>query len=941
MRLLEIVISPPAGLGQQLVVEFGPGLSVVVFPDDELREFFSDTLFTTFGGPLPPQTRVRQDTHSGFLRNPASIFAITKPKPSSTRRDNHPPFVSALLDYETSDGRALRVAVDLVGGKLRRTDLDTGEDVGVHGAYVGEKTTFQSFVSFVRVGVPDSKLAASSPAQALRASKKAALQAGAANAVGHIQERAVDAINGHPSREWSPPIPLLSPANRLRALELDAEYRARNLRTLDIELQRLHATAAKKRQVLEQLYQERQKTEYLLLRVKHKRISKRVERIDDLIAQLEKLRSDPPTPAAELALELAPKVEKLIAQLAEARSQLQHVLKKVPSERSEIEALEREFLQVEEELSLLNLAPPIGPELEMVVGKVYQEWRRLSAEAEAAEFAASQAMTDAGELDRDPPEDIQRLSLVTTADKLRSRLRARTAAASEVEAAYRRRQDAKKAVEAQLASLASSSLADAISSTRILHTPIERLASIEAARLAREEAEKTAAMIPWYRPRKKRRATQVLANCRSTEKWLLAEEGVASVDELYEELEKAAVARKAVEPLVSATTEVAHLAARLAEAEEKLSIQAAGISTNNLPSLVDKLEAHQGRVWAAVEIRREAEVASEVARSLKAARDAAATELLARLHPLGIRESDPAMAWSKFRLLAEGWRKKKDLDRRFAELSAKLEPYMELKEQLEEGRARRDDLTRRLKTLLSNIEGCDTGSLEERIATFARLRDSALLERKLSAARSHLTAQLEEVCRGKQAEEWRRELIEIESRLSELEEANPTWKNLEVASPEAVLEERVSGIDLKIRSTESSLSNIESQIEKVSSDLASFDMREVFDRLVEIRKSMKKLDALCQNIRSLRIDADALSASDVAIQEVVGLSESRLVAAGGSTSIASTKSTSSSPTQNRRSLGSKSLDRASGYEDEHGKTGWVDEPHTSLGSAKDPFFAYM
>lgn len=866
MRLRLLAISPPPGRGARLAAELGSDLEVVAFEDEHSRDLCAEALFAAVGGPLPKFRRSKEADSKGLHRRrshgkrPHPIFVLGRR--TDTTADDEPglDYASAYVDYEASDGRSLGILGDLVDGRASVVDLDTNYRIDVEAAPVPGGLTFEVFEALVRVKAPDAQLASGSPDQALRALKKVALSAGLGNLVPDLVDRACDALSGEVTREWSPPLPSVGPVTRLRALELDADESARAERARDHELQTLHAALRRKNRALEDLYGERSRNEYLLLRVRHKRISQRVARIDDLTAQLERLHSEPAPEAAETAVSLAPKVEKLMASLGEARAELSDLLKGVPADRRDVEELERELINVQEELSLLAGTPPVGGEIEKVVKKVYDEWRRLSAEAEAADFAAAQARADAEELAQEPPESIVQLSRVTTAEKLRSRLRARTAVAHEQEAALRRRHDALERVRAKLSERGSSP-ADAISTARLVRTPIERLALIQDAHEARVEAEKTASLVPRYRFMKRRTARRLARGCAATERWLLAEEGIDTYDALAGKLEEACEVSKILEPLTSATYDVAGISARLVAAEEELSEHADGVSTSDLSSLVDELEAHQSRIAAALEIQREADVATEAARSLRAVRDAAATELLARLRPLGITESDPAMAWSRFRVLAEGWRKKRMLDERLAELSSRLEPYIELRRRLEACRTRQQDLARRLSAVLSQVGGCNAGSLDERIANFARLRDAALLEKKLSAARSHLESRLQAVCQGKPACEWRKELVEVEARLSELEDANPSWKKIEVASPEAVLEEKVSGIAVRIRSAETATAGIEAEIKRLSSEAASTSgNRHV--KLADIRGRLRRLDLLAKQCSSLRIDQDYLYIED-------------------------------------------------------------------------------
>lgn len=875
MRLRLVTVSPRTGSGPRLTAEPDADLSVIFFEDIDTRELFAEAMFASMGGPLPTR---RSPMHHN---NSRPVFGLRRPRAVPTDDGDRARYATSYVNYETGDGRSLGVLTDLVVGGASVVDLDTNHRVDFDTAPVPGGFPFDVFESLSRIKAPDAQLASQSPDQALKALRKVALSGGMANLVPDLVARVVDVLSGDPSRHWSPPIPSIGPTRRLHALERNTDECARAARRRDHELQSLHAARRRKEAALEDLYEERSLNEYLLLRVRHKRISQRVGRIDDLTAQLERLRSEPAPPGAETAMALAPRVEKLMAALGEARAELGDLLRAVPADRRDIDRLERELIKVQEELSLLAGAPPVGEEIEAVVARVYEEWRRLSAEAEAADFAAAQARTDAEELSRESADSIVRLSRVTTAEKLRSRLRARTAVAHEHEAASRKRRDVLDSVRAELAERGSS-LAETISKARLVRTPIEWLAEIEDAHRSAQEAIKTARLIPRYRFLKRRRAQKVAACSTARERWLLAEVGIDSYESLSVEIQEACEAYRLLEPLSSATYEVASMAARLVEAEEDLSAHADGVEPSDLPTMVDELEAHQNRIAAAIEIQREADVATEAARSLKAARDAAATELLARLRPLGITEGDPAMAWSRFRVLAEGWRKKKALDERLAELTSELEPYVELRMKLDGCRQRQDDLARRLYAVLSQIDGCDSGSLEERIAGFARLRDAALLEKKLSTARSHLESQLDEVCKGRPAEEWRKELLEVEARLSELEESHPSWKSIEVASPDTVLEERVAGLEVKIRAAETALASIEAEMRRLDSESQadSFDHR---SRLFEIRSRLERLDSLAKVCSSLRIDEGRLYVEGALAQTA----EVRLAAVAGGSSRAS------------------------------------------------------
>ncbi len=913
MRLLHLQLARADGQEEPDSASLAPGLTVVALPDPVTRDVVSAALFACLGAETTPRVQPDSSTSAQLL----PTLRVSGPRPRTERRKRvfapllqrqgaHLPAagpkglqpMSSSLAYEESDGRSFRVTTDLTAGYSVVVDVDTGERNRFERAPVPGGLSFDVLEAFVRIKAPDAQVASMGPDHAMRAFRKCAMSAGVANLLGVLAARTADALAGRTGTGWEPPLPSPGPRTLLRALEADIDRGALRSRELDHRLQSLHALRRRKEATLARLRDERTRCEYLLLRLVHKRTSQKVGRIDDLLLQLDRLSTDPVPAGAESALELWPKVERLIAALEEVRAEIRDLLRRAPSDTSpegakalatgphadsseahspggpHIEALEAEYSRLQEELSLLGYAPPVGPDLEMVVRKVYEEWRRLSAEAEAAEFAASQARLDARELADDPSEEVARLSRVTTADKLRARLRARLAAAHDLEAAQRERRDTYRHVADQLVE-AGSSVAQAIGSRRAIYTSISRLASIEDAHEARREAEKTAALVPKYRPFKKKAAWEQARRLLQVEKWLLAEEGVSSVEDFRRELEEGCKAAAALKPLEEATFEVAGLAARLALAEEDLAectgglVGGEGSSVRELATLVDDLEAHQMKVAAVAEIEREAELAAEVARSLKAARDAAAAELLARLRPLGITDSDPAMAWSRFQLLVEGWRKKEQIEDRLSELEARLEPVVEFRKKLAECRSRQDDVSRRLAAVLSRVEGCESGSLDERVANFVRLRDAGLLERKLATARRHLESQLQEVCKGKTPQEWRDELFEVEARLSELEAEHPHWKELEVASPEAVIQEQLRGIELQIRQMETSLAAVEADIAAARSEAASRP-DSYRERLQHVRSQLSKLDSLAEMWSRLRIAEDLLYLESGSEQAVAG-----------------------------------------------------------------------
>ncbi len=927
MRLLDLQLASPTGKGEAVVSSFDPGLTVVALPDSFARDSVSAALFACLGADTSRLAEPEAPTSARSL--PSRLVPGARSRGDRRRRVFPPtrnrqgvrllpdeasglPVVSSSLAYEESDGRSLRVTTDFPAGCSVVVDLDTGEQHRFETAPVPGGMSFDVLEAFIRIKAADAQLASMGPDQAMRALRKSAMSAGVANLLDELSARTGDALAGRTSSRWNPPLPSPGPRTLLRAVEADIDRGALHMRELDHRLQTLLALRRRKVATLARLHDERTRCEYLLLRLVHKRTSQKVGRIDDLLLQLDKLGTDPAPAGAETALELWPRVERLIAALEEVRAEIGDLLRRAPSETSpegaatlaggphadasdvhppgdaDIDALEAEYSRLQEELSLLGFAPPVGPDLEAVVRKVYEDWRRLSAEAEAADFAARQARLDARELADDPSEEVARLSRVTTADKLRARLRARLAAAHELEAAQRERRDAYQQVADELRETGSS-VADSIASRRVLHTPISRLAIIEDAHDARREAERTAALVPSYRPFKKKAAREQVRRLAEVEKWLLAEEGVSSVEDFRRALAEGCKAAVTLRPLEEATFEVAGLAARLASAEEDLAECTGGLaggeesSVQELAALVDDLEAHQAQVAAVAEIEREAELATEVARSLRAARDAAAAELLARLRPIGITDSDPAMAWSRFQLVVEGWRKKERIERRLSELEARLEPVVEFRKELAECRSRQDDLSRRLAAVLSRVEGCESGSLDERIANFVRLRDAGLLERKLATARRHLESQLQEVLKGKTPQEWRDELLRVEARLSELEAEHPHWKDLEVASPEAVIQEQLRGIELQIRQVEASLSAVEADIQATSSQSASRsdNFRE---RLQHVRSQLSKLDSLAAMWSRLRIDENVLYVASESAQTVAG--ERVVAAAAGGSSVA-------------------------------------------------------
>lgn len=837
---IEALSVPDRGRRTELALSFRSDISILYFHDEALR----DAVAAAVSGLLGPSAK--DESHRTF---PRLVKTVRRPK--SLQK-----WASIRLTATTSHGRALAVTYEADTNFIRTTDVDTGDLLGTDPwRELGlEDPQVLAGVSLLRLSDAQQ---AHLPEGAARALKKAVFLAKRGSLETSIIDHARLAVVGDASRD------VLSISQTLLAREKAAEFALLDSRRKDSELQRLYAEAAMCADRVANLERELSRITYLLLRARHKRLAKRVQRLDDLELQLAKLDSPPPSEAAFSALKIAPEVERILASIGELEHRHKEILKGRGIDAQRAADLVSELEAVERELSLAAYGELLDDSRCKAVEHAYFEWRRLAAEGEAALFAASEARRDAQDVYPSPSERLGSLSKLVTADTLRKLLEEHEAAEGELRAARERKESI--AERLRESGLAAADVAEALALRRRVRKSAQE---IQGYREAAYEARKTAERVPAIKFLKKRRSERVARAAWAVQSAFLAQEGffdydawkraVARVDELAPYLDE----------LEEATADAAEAARRLRRAEETIRRRTGGLTPAQAHAVVEELARYQERLAEATEYMREEELARSAAKRLSAAKQAAATQLLVLLRPLGIQEDDPAEAWSKYKLLRSAAQRKPQLESRARQLRSELESSSDAAAQVSEIEAKLQELRRRLEVLLARC-GADGNTLDEKLQQFARLREEALLDKKLRQARARLRAQLEIGAEGRHPDEWRKELTAVESELSAIERANPDWSRLEVAAPEAVLEATIQTLEHRLETAAKALQAARRRADAMRSELV--DVGSLLTNIESARRSRAKLAWLVTQMERVVVEDEALWMSDTLLRDELPL----------------------------------------------------------------------
>lgn len=806
--------------GSALTYAFGPRLNIVVLRNQDADLF--DAAITALCGPPRRYLPFKKATQA------TDEFELG-------------------LQLEQSDGRRLRVSREMTSrpGHLKIFDVDTAEQL------LGFSREDQAdllaapgrnrFEALARVRRSELWTVASMGRGLEQVLRKNALAAGATASIQSIADRALAAMSGNDIGKSQFSTKTLIWA---RAREVDLGKQLSAARAQHAEAASARAALRRCQAATQEARAKAEQARYFALVADHSNLVALVAKLRSLEEEIRRLTPAPLPLSASRALELAPEIDRLVGRIATLERQVYEERAKVPEPPKEILEIEAEIAKLEDEIEADDLLPA-DAEPDPIIQRAYEDWRRLCGETEAAEFAAAMARADAAEIAR-PSPGVARLAKVTTADRLRSRLAARTAALREKDAAERRREAV--LYEIKKLGLDVGSLLD---ETFLLRKPISLLAEVEEAHNACEQAEKELDTIRIFQFGRRRKLSKHLTAARKRKAALLVQVDCRDYQSFRAAFDRGCALIGLAVELTNATTALACATAELRKADDEVAKHASGAGASKAAELVGALEKHQNEVAAAEEIRKEAQLAASTAASLRASRDTAAKELLARLRRYGIRESDPARAWSTYKLTCARGRKRNETITKIQQLRQALEPYREIYCSLIAARAALRDEKRRLCAHLVEIPECASGSYAERLGNFTRIRDEALLEQKLEQARRQVADEYEKILAGKTRAEWEARLISTESRLSEIEERHPEWKEIQITGSAALLVKAADEAEAHLTRVEAderaARARVESNIESLP------DISRLNAELARVRGDLAHLEHLRTRIKQLPI----------------------------------------------------------------------------------------
>lgn len=815
--------------------EFGPRLNIVVVPNRDRVPSVFDAAVTALSG--PPRK------HASFKRNSAH----------STDE------LSIDLEVQRCDGRRFRITREMTSrpGHFKLFDADTGEPLfGLDREGRSDLLLDmgrERFESLVRVTQSDLWTVASMGRGFEQVLRKNAVSVGASASGFLIAERAQAAISSEHVPGAQFPGSALTWA---RAKEVELGRRISEARELHAEAASARAALRRAESATCEAKARADQARYFALVAQQSTLVATVAKIRSLEEEIRRLTPEPLPSSAHQALRLAPEVDRTVGKIAGLERNASAEAVKVPDPPKEIPEIEARIAELE-----LSADPqiilPAREEPDPIIKRAYEDWRRLCGETEAAEFAAAMARADAAEVAK-PSPGVARLAKVTTADRLRSRLAARTAAQRELDAANRRRDGVLEEIgDAKL------SVGELLDETHLARLPISLLAALEDAHLASERIEAKLRAARFLQIRTRRILRREFEMARRHEAAMLLQAGCPDFDSFVSGFARATSLISMAIELSNATSELAGATARVRDAEDEVSKHASGAGASKAAELLGALERHQNEIAAAEEIRQEAYLAAGTATSLRASRDTAANELLARLRPYGVRESDPARAWSMYKLACARKREQTEAEKEIEHLNGLLEPYRETYAPLIAARAAVREEKVRLCTMLTQIPECSTGSYSERLGNFTRLRDEALLEQKLESARSQIADEYESCLNGLTRSDWEARLVAAESRLSELEDAHPDWRDIQITGSEQLLVKAADEAEAHLGRLESEESAVRDRLDACTGSLPNISL--LNEEMTKVRADLGHLEHLRTRIESLTTKmAEADTGSDAA-----------------------------------------------------------------------------
>lgn len=801
--------------------DFGPRLNIVIVPDRDRVASVFDAAVTALSGP------VRR--HASFKRTAA--------QPTDELRIE--------IDLQRCDGRRFKVSREMTSrpGHFKLFDADSGEPVfGLDREGRSDlllEMGRDRFEALARVTQSDLWTVASMGRGFDQVLRKNAAAIGA-NASGYlIAERARAAISGeHIAGAQFPGSPLIW----ARAKEVDLGRRISEARELHAETASARAALRRCEAATREARTKADQARYFALVAQQSTLVATVAKIRSLEEEIRRLTPEPLATSAHAALRMAPEIDRAVGRIASLERNAATESARVPEPPKEIVDIEAKIADLEAAIEE-QLILPAAEEPDPIIRRAYEDWRRLCGESEAAEFAAAMARADAAEVAK-PSPGVARLAKVTTADRLRSRLTARTAAQRERDAADRRRDIVlEKLRDAKL------TVATLLEETYLARLPISLLAGIEDAHAETDRLAEELGQTSVLRFRERRRLGSGLQSAKRQEAAFLLQAGCADYELFASGFERSAALIGLAIELSNATSELAGATARLRDADDEVSKHASGAAASKAAELLGELEAHQSEIAAAEEIREEAYLAASTAASLRASRDTASNELLARLRPYGIRETDPARAWSMYKLACARRREQTEAEIEMERLNESLSPYRETYAALIAARASVREDKARLCGVLAQIPECSTGSYSERLGNFTRLRDEALLEQKLDSARNQLADEYEKNLAGLTRTDWETRLVAAESRLSELEEAHPDWGDIQITGSEQLLIKAADEAEAHLARLAAEEEEARSRLEACAGSLPDISL--LNEEMTKVRGDLGHLEHLRTRIESL------------------------------------------------------------------------------------------
>lgn len=800
---------------------FGPRLNIVVVPDRDLVPSIFDAAVTALSG--PPRR------HASFKRG------------ALQRTDE----LRIEIEIQRCDGRRFRVSREMTNrpGHFKLFDADSGEPVFGLDREGRSDLLFEMgrdrFEALARVSQSDLWTVASMGRGFEQILRKNAIAIGASAAGCLIAERARAAISGE--RVAGAQFPG-SPLIRARAREVDLGRRISEARELHAEAASARAALRRCAAAVREARAKADQARYFALVAQQSTLVAKVAKLRSLEEEIRRLTPEPLATSAHIALRLAPEIDRAVGRIAAFERNASAESAKVPEPPQEIIEIEARIAELELGINE-HLVLPAAEEPDPIIRRAYEDWRRLCGESEAAEFAAAMARADAAEVAK-PSPGVARLAKVTTADRLRSRLAARTAAQRERDAAERRR-------DIVLEKIKDAKLSGAIllEETYLARLPISLIAAIEDAHAKTKCLTEMTGRTSIFRFRERRNLRAATQSAKQQEAALLLQAGCPDYESFATGFKKSSALIGLATELSKATAELAGATARLRDADDEVSKHASGAAASKAAELLGELEAHQSEIAAAEEIREEANIAASTAASLRASRDTAANELLARLRPFGIRESDPARAWSMYKLACARRREQTEAEIEIEKLNRSLAPYREKYAALIAARSAVREAKAHLCTVLAQIPGCETGSYSVRLGNFTRLRDEALLEQKLDLARRQIADEYEKSLEGLTRTEWEARLVAAESRLSELEDAHPEWREIQITGSEQLLVKAADEAEAHLGRLEAEKEAARARLDACSGSLPDISL--LNEEMTKVRGDLGQLEHLRTRIEAL------------------------------------------------------------------------------------------